>query len=128
MFLGKTKKQKHSREQSRDVTNKNNNNTNKNSLVSDWRKMTGSLLFPWQGNSNCYRDHMFSVEPFTFTLLQWSCNLPSNSLSESVSRLLLLLLHLPQISPQNVLLWDSAFLSSPLPFLLSQLLLPSQSG
>lgn len=51
------------REQSRDVTNKNNNNTDKNSLVSDWRKMTGSLLFPRQGNSNCYRDHTFSVEP-----------------------------------------------------------------
>lgn len=71
---------------------------------------------------------MFSVEHFTFNLLQWSCHLPYNSLSDAVSRLLLLLLHLLQISPQNVLLWDSAFLSPPLPFLLSQLLLLSQSG
>lgn len=60
MFLKKNKKHKKSqtnknkpsREQSRDVTVKNNNNANKNSFVSDWRGMTGSLLFSWQGKSN----------------------------------------------------------------------------
>lgn len=47
---------------------------------------------------------MFSVEPFTFNLLQGSYYLLSNGLSDAVPTLLLLLLHLSQISPQNVLL------------------------
>ena len=55
------------REQSSDVTHKNSNNTNKNSLVSDWRGMMGSPFFPDRETLRITPNSMFSVEPFTFT-------------------------------------------------------------